>query len=108
MTEKRYYKRMWEEEYYIFDSQNISEKDFDEKLEYEDYNAFVNSMMGDEVIDRLNELNEENQKLKEDAKQVLFVLACCNKDFGLSVNEAKAIKRLNENVGGCYNIEGLE
>ena len=68
MTEKRYYKRMWEEEYYIFDSQNISEKDFDEKLEYEDYNAFVNSMMGDEVIDRLNELDSENKSLKQQLK----------------------------------------
>ena len=27
MTEKRYFKKMWEEEYYIFDSQTISEKE---------------------------------------------------------------------------------
>jgi len=55
----------------------------------------------------LNDLNDENEQLKEDAKQVLFVLACCDKDFGLSINEAKAIKRLNECVDGCYNTEGL-
>ena len=60
MTEnKRYFKRMWEEEYYIFDSQQISEKDFDEKVEYEDYQAFADSMTGEEVTDRLNKYNKE-------------------------------------------------
>ena len=61
MTTKRYIKRMWEEEYYIFDSNTISESDFEEKLEYQDYKAFEDSMMGDEVVNRLNELHEENQ-----------------------------------------------
>jgi hypothetical protein len=60
------------------------------------------------LVDLLNEQHEENQKLKEEAKQVLFVLACCNRDFGLSVNEAKAIKRLNECVDGCYNINNIK
>ena len=63
MTEKRYFKREWEEEYYIFDSKTISEKKFDEKVEYEDYQAFVDSMQGDEVVDRLNALHEENKHL---------------------------------------------
>ena len=66
MTEKRYFKREWEEEYYIFDSKTISEKEFDEKAEYEDYQAFVDSMQGDEVVDRLNALHEENIKLKSE------------------------------------------
>lgn len=55
---------MWEEEYYIFDSNTISESDFEEKLEYQDYKAFEDSMMGDEVVNRLNELAEENKELK--------------------------------------------
>ena len=55
MTAKRYFKRMWEEEYYIFDSETISESDFEEKLEYQDYKAFEDSMIGDEVVNRLNE-----------------------------------------------------
>lgn len=63
MTEKRYFKREWEEEYYIFDSETISEKEFDEKVEYEDYQAFADSMMGDEVVDRLNQLERNNNKL---------------------------------------------
>ena len=59
MTGKRYFKRMWEDEYYIFDSYTISEKDFDEKVEYEDYKAFADSMTGEEVTDRLNKYNKE-------------------------------------------------
>ena len=78
MTEnKRYFKKMWEEEYYIFDSNTISESDFEEKLEYQDYKAFEDSMMGDEVVNRLNELHEENQDLatkKEDAEYELLYL----------------------------------
>jgi hypothetical protein len=69
---------------------------------------FDNHFEAEGLCELLNELHEENQKLKEDAKQVLFVLACCNRDFGLSVNEAKAIKRLNECVDGCYNINNIK
>ena len=66
MTEnKRYFERRWEEEYYIFDSEKISEKEFDEKLEYEDYKAFEDSMGGDEVV---NKLNEQDKKLKNRKK----------------------------------------
>ena len=64
MTEKRYFKREWEEEYYIFDSENISEKDFEEKYDYEDYRAFEDSMMGDEVVNRLNEQHETITQLE--------------------------------------------
>ena len=70
MTGKRYFKRMWEAEYYIFDSEIISEKEFDEKVEYEDYQAFADSMMGDEVVNKLNELNEENRLLKKRNKRL--------------------------------------
>ena len=65
MTEKRYFERKWEGEYYIFDSQTISEKEFDEKVQYEDYQAFADSMTGDDVINRLNELQEENKNLSK-------------------------------------------
>ena len=67
---KRYFKREWEEEYYIFDSQTISEKEFDEKLEYEDYKAFEDSMQGDEVVNRLNELSDKNEQLKKRASKI--------------------------------------
>jgi len=72
MTEnKRYFKRMWEEEYYIFDSETISEKEFDEKVEYEDYRAFEDSMQGDEVVNRLNGLDGTIKDLSDDYEQLL-------------------------------------
>lgn len=64
MVEKRYFEKWWEDEYYLFDSETITEKEFDEKLEYEDYRAFEDSMMGKEVVDTMNMLYEENQKNK--------------------------------------------
>lgn len=71
MTEKRYFEKRWEEEYYIFDSNTISESDFEEKLEYQDYRAFEDSMMGDEVVNRLNELSDENEQLKSTIAQLI-------------------------------------
>ena len=71
MTEKRYFERKWEGEYYIFDSQTISEKEFDEKVQYEDYRAFEDCMYGDDVINRMNELNDENQHIKNTIKEML-------------------------------------
>ena len=65
MTEKRYFERSWEGEYYIFDSETITEKEFDEKVEYEDYQAFEDSMSGSEVVDRMNMLHEDNMALKQ-------------------------------------------
>lgn len=82
MTEKRYFKKMWEEEYYIFDSNTISESDFEEKLEYQDYKAFEDSMMGDEVVNRLNELAEENQRLKAQlTADIDGVCSLCNHHY---------------------------
>ena len=70
MTGKRYFKRIWEEEYYIFDSEIISENEFDEKVEYEDYQAFSSSMTGDEVVEFLNKLHEENERLRKRVKEL--------------------------------------
>lgn len=62
MIEKRYFKREGEEEYYIFDSTHISEEKVDEELEYT-YNVFADSMQGDEVVNRLNEQDNEIQRI---------------------------------------------
>ena len=64
---------MWEEEYYIFDSNTISESDFEEKLEYQGYKAFEDSMMGDEVVNRLNEQHETIYRLQENINELLSV-----------------------------------
>lgn len=61
MTEKRYYQQRYEEEYYIFDSEKISEKEFEEKMEIEGYKAFEDSLTGEEVVKLLN----ENEELKQ-------------------------------------------
>ena len=58
MTEKRYYQRDFEELYYIIDSTVISEEEFDERVEYEGYSAFEDSLTGEEIVELLNE-NEE-------------------------------------------------
>ena len=55
----RYFKREYEHEYYIFDSEVITEDEFEEKYEYEGYRAFEDCMMGDTVVDRLNKYNKE-------------------------------------------------
>lgn len=55
MIKNRYFKRMWEEEYYIFDSETISEEEVDEKIQYDGYRAFEDSMQGDEVVRKLND-----------------------------------------------------
>ena len=72
MTEKRYYQRDFEELYYIIDSHKISEKDFDEKVEYDGYNAFEDSLTGEEIVKLLN----ENEQLKEQLKEYHNAFDC--------------------------------
>ena len=60
MTE-RYFKREWEESYYIFDSETITEKEVDGAIEY-DNEVFSQSMTGKEVLDRLNQLTASNEQ----------------------------------------------
>ena len=92
MTEKRYFKRMWEDEYYIFDSYTISEKEFDEKVEYEDYQAFADSMTGEEVVDKLNKLNNVNKELKDKNSQLQETLA-------FRSNQLALMERLVDDLG---------
>lgn len=104
MTEKRYFKREWEEEYYIFDSYTISEKEFDEKVEYEDYQAFADSMTGEEVIDRLNKYNKEYldchndvlrlEKENDELKQQLRTKYIVNKQY----EELQRVKQENREL----------
>ena len=70
MTEKkRYFKREWEEEYYIFDSTEISEERIDEWIEY-DYNVFASAMTGDTVVNRLNEQDNRIKELEVENRQL--------------------------------------
>ena len=99
MTEKRYFKRMWEGEYYIFDSETISENEFDEKVEYEDYQAFADSMQGDEVVNKLNQLDGENKQLKYRlaiSEKENFVTALAKENGQLKKENKKLVSKLKE------------
>ena len=67
MTEKRYYEKDYDELYYIFDSKTLSEKEFEKKVEYDEYSVFADSLTPHEVVDLLN----ENEKLKKEKKKIL-------------------------------------
>ena len=72
MSEKRYFKIEYDEEWYLFDSTTISEQLVKEQAEY-GYEVFANSLSPSEVVDLLNELNDENKELKkvnEDLREV--------------------------------------
>ena len=73
MTEKRYFKKEWEEEYYIFDSTKISEERIDEWIEY-DYNVFAGAMQGDEIVDKLNKQEERIKELEKENIELLYSL----------------------------------
>ena len=70
MTEKRYYCKDYEELYYIFDSNTISEKEFDEKEKYEGYTAFEDSLTSEEIIKLLNENEELKQRNNRQYEQL--------------------------------------
>ena len=61
---KRYYSKKYDELYYIFDSKVLSEKEFDEKEDYEGYSAFADSLSCNEIVDLLNENEELKQQVK--------------------------------------------
>ncbi|WP_458406003.1 hypothetical protein [Methanobrevibacter sp.] len=99
MMDKRYFKREWDEEYYIFDSNIISEKEFDDRVQYEGYNVFADSMTQNEVLELLNEnvqLKSEIVSLKEKMSQFdkecelyAFKLAKENEQLKQEVQELK-------------------
>lgn len=64
MSEKRYFKIEYGEEWYLFDSTTISKQLVEEQAEY-GYGVFANSLSPSEVVDLLNKLYEENEKLQK-------------------------------------------
>lgn len=80
MTEnKRYFKKEYDEEFYILDSEVISEKDFEKKLNYQGYKAFEDSLTSDEIVGLLNEneqLKSENKELRQDNDIKFWKLQC--------------------------------
>lgn len=64
MSDKRYYLIDYNEEYYIFDSQIITEEEVKEKIEYT-YQVFADSLTGKEIVDKLNRQEKRIKGLKE-------------------------------------------
>lgn len=101
MAEKRYYQRDYEELYYIIDSQVISEKDFDERVEYDGYNAFEDSLTGEEIVGLLNENEQLKQQLrifedglKSEIKQTKITM----EDWHECLTDCRKLKEENEQL----------
>ena len=69
MSEKRYFKVEYDEEWYLFDSNIISEELVTEQAEY-GYGVFANSLSPSEICELLNSLNEEKERLKKENEQL--------------------------------------
>ena len=65
MSEKRYFKVEYDEEWYLFDSTTISEEFVTEQAEY-GYDVFANSLSPSEICELLNSLNEENEQMRKE------------------------------------------
>ena len=64
MSEKRYFKIEYDEEWYLFDSTTISEQLVEEQAEY-GYGVFANSLSPSEICERLNEQQDTIFKLQD-------------------------------------------
>ena len=69
MSEKRYFKVEYDEEWYLFDSSKISEQLVKEQAEY-GYGVFANSLSPSEICDLLNSLVDENGQLRQQLNQI--------------------------------------
>lgn len=67
--QERYYEKNYEESYYIFDSNTLTEKEFEKKVEYEGYDVFSDSLTPEEVLDLLNENEELKKRLSDFQKE---------------------------------------
>ena len=74
MSEKRYFKVEYDEEWYLFDSTTISEQLVKEQAEY-GYGVFANSLSPSEVVGLLNEQQEQLDLYKEAILTMLGLLA---------------------------------
>ena len=71
MSEKRYFKIEYDEEWYLFDSSKISEQLVKKQAEY-GYGVFANSLSPSEICDLLNSLNDENEQLLEEMIDIIY------------------------------------
>ena len=84
MSEKRYFKIEYDEEWYLFDSTTISEQLVEEQAEY-GYGVFANSLSPSEVVDLLN----EQQDIIKSKDSLLSILAKENEQLREELNNLK-------------------
>ena len=113
MSEKRYYKKDYDELYYIFDSKTLSEKEFEEKVEYEGYDVFADSLASKEVVDLLNEnekLKQENKKLQRqmDTQKLINKSLKINEEYNKKAIQKLTIQRIENKKWVNDKISYLE
>ena len=84
MSEKRYFKIEYDEEWYLFDSTTISEQLVEEQAEY-GFGVFANSLSPSEVVDLLN----EQQDIIKSKDSLLSILAKENEQLREELNNLK-------------------
>ena len=93
MAKKRYFNKYYGEEFYIFDSNTIKEKEVDEKIEYDGYKAFEDSMTGDEVVDQLNKqeskINYLQRKLDRERRSTTIQFEKWDKQANEKIQELR-------------------
>ena len=100
MSEKRYFKIEYDEEWYLFDSTTISEQLVKEQAEY-GYGVFANSLSPSEVVDLLNEQQATIQQLQD----------LCGESDGENAKLRQENKELEEECDDYSNFlidKGLE
>lgn len=96
MSGKRYFKVEYDEEWYLFDSDTISEELVTEQAEY-GYGVFVNSLSPSEICERLNEQQARIKELEEEndiLEQKLQTRYIVNKQY----EEKERLKKENEQL----------
>lgn len=91
---KRYYEKSYDELYYIFDSITLPEEEFEEKVEYDGYSVFADSLTPHEVLDLLN----EHARLKSRYKVLHTQFQDLKKFLENNLNEYWTREKLNEKI----------
>ena len=103
MSEKRFFKVEYDEEWYLFDSNTISEELVTEQAEY-GYGVFANSLSPSEICERLNEQEATIITLKRRLEKINGGYGLLTHRNGLTANECliesqeRELEKKNEQI----------
>ena len=103
MSEKRFFKVEYDEEWYLFDSNTISEELVVEQAEY-GYGVFANSLSPSEICERLNEQEATIITLKRRLEKINGGYGLLTHRNGLTANECliesqeRELEKKNEQI----------